>query len=293
MEQSVRLPASGAVTGWAACRLHGGNFFDGLASDGTTEMPVPLSVGPHGNVRADRLVTLSFHSLPPEEVTTRHGIAVVKVTRAAYDAMRLASDPRETVVVVDMMQAAELVSARTIRDHAARSARPDPTVSWALDLASEHSRSPNETRLRLIWVIDAGLRTPLVNCPVYDLSGRLLGIADLFDDEAGVVVEFDGADHRRARRQSKDVQKTERLRRVGLEVTRVTGQELQERSMLVDRFLASRARAAFAAPADRLWVARPPADDLHARIIEREQLRQLHEALEAQPLPDIRELRGY
>ena len=42
----MRLPAVGAVTGWAACRLHGAAFFDGLAPDGVTPLPVPLAVGP-------------------------------------------------------------------------------------------------------------------------------------------------------------------------------------------------------------------------------------------------------
>ena len=35
-----------------------------------------------------------------------------------------------------------------------------------------------------------------VNCPIQDLAGNLLGIADLLDEEAGLAVEFDGADHR-------------------------------------------------------------------------------------------------
>src|SRR3954447_802486 len=65
----------------------------------------------------------------------------------------------------------------------------------ALDLASEDSRSPNETRMRLVWVLDAGLPVPAVNQPVYDLDGRLLGVADLLDVAAGVVGEYDGEDH--------------------------------------------------------------------------------------------------
>lgn len=56
-------------------------------------------------------------------------------------------------------------------------------------LASEHSRSPNETRTRLIYLLDAGLPTPLVSCPIRDRAGRLLGIADLFDPVAGLAVE--------------------------------------------------------------------------------------------------------
>ena len=54
LEQSMRLPAVGAVTGWAACRLHGAAFFDGLAPDGVTPLPVPLAVGPGGCIRASR-----------------------------------------------------------------------------------------------------------------------------------------------------------------------------------------------------------------------------------------------
>lgn len=54
--------------------------------------------------------------------------------------------------------------------------------------------------MRLIWVLDAILPPPSVNSPIYDLTGRLLGIADLLDLQAGVVGEFDGAEHRGARR---------------------------------------------------------------------------------------------
>jgi hypothetical protein len=40
LEQSMRLPDGGAVTGWAACRLLGASFFDGLEQDGGTRSPV-------------------------------------------------------------------------------------------------------------------------------------------------------------------------------------------------------------------------------------------------------------
>lgn len=40
VEASAR---GGVVTAWAALRLHGGGFFDGLARDGRTPLPVPLA----------------------------------------------------------------------------------------------------------------------------------------------------------------------------------------------------------------------------------------------------------
>ena len=99
-------------------------------------------------------------------------------------------------------------------------------VSAALDLAGELSRSPNETRMRLVWVLDAGLPAPRVNQPVFDRGGRLLGIVDLLDVEAGLVGEYDGADHRGAARHAGDVGREDELRRAGLEVFRVTGPDL-------------------------------------------------------------------
>ena len=115
--------------------------------------------------------------------------------------MRLASTPREAVVAMDMVAAAELASISQMRAYTDDHEGWDgvPQVRWALALADEDSRSPNETRTRLIWVLDVGLPEPHVNKPVFTLEGRLLGYADLFDEEAGMFGEYDGADHRQAR----------------------------------------------------------------------------------------------
>ena len=289
----MRLPVGGHVTGWAACRLHGANFCDGLAPDGVTPLKVPLAVGPRGNLAPNDDARPVFRRVPPAEATTRYGVPVARIRRATYDAILLAPDEREAVVAVDNVLAAGLVSLRMLREYAASQPRERLRVRWVLNYADERSLSPNETRLRLLWQLDAELPRPLVNCPVHDLSGRLLGVADLLDLRAGLVVEFHGADHRSARRQTRDVQKEERLRRVGLEVTGVTGLELHDRPALADRLLAARGRAAFLPPEERRWVARPPAYDLHQRLVEREVLRELNERVLAEPVPDISELRGW
>lgn len=135
---------------------------------GVTPMPVPLNVGPHGHIRADSRILLCFHQLDVAERTLRHVGATVTVLRATYDAMRLASDAREAVVATDMMAAAELVSIHQMRQYAGQQPRPHQMVLWALDLASELSRSPSEVRLRLIGRLDADLPPTLANCPVHD-----------------------------------------------------------------------------------------------------------------------------
>jgi hypothetical protein len=154
----------------------------------------------------------------------------------------------------------------------------------ALALAREHSRSPNETRFRLVWELDAGLPRPEINCPIHDLEGRLLGIADLLDLEAGLVAEFDGEDHRNRDRHTKDLAKDEALREVGLEVTRVSGTDLRDRPLVVQRLHGARSRARFESRAVRRWAARPLADTAEQKLAEMEVLGALYATLETQPL---------
>jgi len=260
LEQSMRLPRGGVVTGWAACRLCGANFFDGLDVDGRTRFPVPLSIGEFGQLTQSAHACVRRDRLDPDEITLRAGIPCLKELPALFDAARLASDVREAVVAIDMMAAAQLVSIQQLDEYADR--RPGwrgiRQLRAALSLASEDSRSPNETRMRLIWQLDAGLASPLVNQPVFDLRGKLLGIADLLDPVAGVVGEYDGADHRSGRRQSKDVAREDGFRGVRLEYFKVTGPDMSNRPLVANRMTTTRRRAAWLPVGERAWTIEPP-----------------------------------
>jgi very-short-patch-repair endonuclease len=293
LEQSMTLPRDGAVTGWAACRLHGANFCDGLARDGKSRLPVPLNVGPRGFLPRNAGARPVFRQLAGDDRAIRFGIPTVTAVRATYDAVLLADDETEAVVAIDMMCAAELVSLRMLHAYADRQRFRRRKFDEALARASEHSRSPNETRLRRLAETGAELPELKVNCDVLDLSGRLLGIADLLDVEAGLVIEFNGADHRSALRQTADVRKEERLRRVGLEVTGVTGMDLREPGRVVRRLVDARSRARFESSATRRWAARPRADDLHQRLEVARVLREQHTTLADEPVPEIRDIRGW
>jgi hypothetical protein len=286
VEQSVRLPAFGAVTGWAACRLHRANFFDGLKPDGKTLIPVPLALGRRGNIRRDAQVLLNYDLLAPDELTVACGVPVTRRERAVFDAMRFAPSVRETTVALEMAVGAGLTSIERMtayaRDHAGW--KHMVQVRAALALAREHSRSPNEVRFRLVWELDAGLPRPQINCPIHDLDGRLLGIADLIDLEAGLVAEFDGEDHRSRERHTKDLAKDEALRGVGLEVTRVSGTDLRDRPLVVRRLRSARSRARFEPEAVRRWAARPLANCAEQKLVEKEVMGELYTKLESQPL---------
>jgi hypothetical protein len=260
LEQSVRLPAHGAVTGWASCRWRGAAYFDGLEPDGVTRRPVPLVVGGTTSIRTDERISLSRERIDPGEVTLVRGVPCAKVERALFDEMRGARDQREAVVAMDMVAAAELASVRQMRSYVETRAgwKGVPRVRRALELADENSMSPNETRMRLVWVLDAALPTPLSNQPVFDLRGNLLGVADLLDPSAGVVGEYDGAAHRGARRHRRDVMREDRFRRASLEYFKVVGPDLAEVDTLVDRMATTRQRARFLPRSERAWTLTPP-----------------------------------
>lgn len=281
------LPPGGAVTGWAAARWRGAGYFDGLAHDGRALRPILLAVGVDGDLREREGIRVSRDRLPGDEVTSVRGVSCATIERALFDEMRKADGVREAVVAMDMVAAAELTSVRRMRTFAeVRTGwNGRPQVMAALDLACEDSMSPAETRLRLVWVVDARLPPPMVNCPVFDLRGDLLGIADLFDPVAGVVGEYDGAAHRQAGRHRRDVLREDRFRRAGLEYFKVVGLDMRDTDLVVDRMLSTRARARFLPSAERRWtLAVPPwwNDDplatasLDERLAHREWLAAMH-----------------
>jgi len=259
LEAAVLLPAGGAVTGWGALRMWGGRFFDGRRRDDALH-PVDLVAGPHDARRPRPGIRWSQDRLDPSEVRVRHGVRVTDADRAAFDTARLAGDVRAATVAFDMAFAAELTGPRRLAGYL--DTHPGwngvPQARTALDLSSERSRSPMETDVRIVWELDAGFPRPLVNTEVFSRAGKLLGVADLLDPVAGLVVEFDGADHAGARRRSEDAGREGRMRTHLLEVERVTGYDLHHVAALVGRLHAARRRARWLPECDRRWTVVPP-----------------------------------
>lgn len=260
VEQAARVAPHGVVTGWAACRLLGARYFDGLEPDGRTPRPVLAIPGPGSRTRSGAEIVVTREPLRADEIYLRAGIRVTEPRRALFDEMRQHEDWREATVAFDMMAAAGLVSLRQMGEYlAARTAwRRSSTVTTALAHGSEHSRSPNECRMRLVWEVDAGLPRPLVNKEIFSRSGRLVAVADLLDPVAGVVGEYDGAAHLRTRRRHRDVLREEALRRLQLEYFDVMHPDLASRDVLAERMRSTRDRARFLSVEERPWTMEPP-----------------------------------
>lgn len=93
----------------------------------------------------------------------------------------------------------------------------------AVGLIRPGSESRPETLVRLA-ISDAGLPEPEVNLEIRAPDGTRLGRADLVYLRWGVIVEYDGDQHRTSRRQfDTDVQRLERFAANGWTVVRITG----------------------------------------------------------------------
>ncbi len=92
--------------------------------------------------------------------------------------------------------------------------------------ADPAARNPWESRLRLLYVLEAGLPRPLANVAVFTMDGELIAIVDLLDPEAGLVVEFDGRDHRERHQHRADNVREEAVESLGLTVVRADSLDL-------------------------------------------------------------------
>jgi hypothetical protein len=240
LEAQPLLPVGGALAGWAAAYVLGADWLDGREPWSLQPLPLTVNLG-RDLGRAD---TTEVHyvreQLPAADRQVAHGTPVTSPERTAFDAARWASDVVEAVVFLDQI-------ARTLDvDLTSVSARCDPPSSWAgvtqarraLALADPAAASPWESRLRMFYVGPAALPRPLVNRAIFAPDGRLLGVADLFDPEAGLVTEFDGQEHRQRRQHRADNLREEELEAANLVVCRVDSIDLRFRAALADRLQA-------------------------------------------------------
>ncbi|MBC7632638.1 DUF559 domain-containing protein [Aeromicrobium sp.] len=230
--------------GWASLHVQGNSWFDGLSRG--KEEPVLVHC-PRGAQLRTRPSINPFRGLVhPDEIISLENYDVTTMARAAFDEMRVASGVREAVVALDMATSTTIGLPHTTRERVGQVIGSHLKVRGVVDarraweLGSSRSASPWETRTRLLAEVDVGTSRLAVNIPIFDLGGRLLGIVDLLDEEAGLVIESDGADHRKDVRHTDDNRREEKLERSGLVVVRVTALDHRDRWGTVGRIAAAR-----------------------------------------------------
>lgn len=258
VEAAAVLPEIGGVTGWAGLRWLGGRWFDGRTSQGE---PVPVDLATcYEDVRSQAGFQVCQERLPPAELVEHDGVRVTLPVRSLFHVMRYAADVRRAVIAADMAAYSDLVSADEAWAYAM--SHPGwtgvPQARQAALLIDENSWSPQETVLRLAWVLDARLPPPVTNRPIFDLAGNLIGTADLLDPVSGLVGEYDGPTHLSRDQRSRDVGRLDRFRDHGLEPVVVLAPDMVDRSLVARRLHAGLERATRIPSARRTWTVVPP-----------------------------------
>lgn len=250
------LPPSGAVGGWAAAQLGGARELDGRGPSGDDLQPVMLCLPRDLRVRRGPGVRPFRSRLEPDDVTEVCGVRATRPLRTAFDLAR--TQPfREAVVAVDYLARGRPEFLGDLLEYARqhRHLRGSRLVVQVVHLASARSRSAGETRMRLLWTLDAGLPEPWVNPVVRLGDGFLVGMPDLLDLASGVAGEYDGAGHRAADQHASDNAREEGLEDAGLLVVRFGGVDLGPRRTRSVARLSSARRRGLSAPRPRRWTA--------------------------------------
>lgn len=230
--------------GWASLRAQGNTWYEG--NTGGQERPILVHCGPGARIRRRKDVLPFRGLLLPDEVIHLEHYDVTTMARAVFDEMRMAANVREAVIGLDMATSTTIELPHTTRLAVERVLTSHHKVRGliqaknAFALGSTRSASPWETRTRLLAELDAGIPPLAVNVPLFDPYGNLLGIADLLDEEAGLVLESDGAHHRDNVRHTDDNRREEKFERAGLVVGRITSLDHREKWRTVGRIAAAR-----------------------------------------------------
>jgi hypothetical protein len=142
---------SGTATGWAALAWQGARWFDGLAVDGRTALPVPVALRDQRMVRPRRGVEVSEDWLFDDDVVVVDGLPITVPERSVSYEARRARTLTRAVQVIDMTAADDLVDIASMTAYCERLiARPGiKRLRAAIELADENVWSVQEVPMWL------------------------------------------------------------------------------------------------------------------------------------------------
>ncbi len=261
VEAAALLSGWGGVTGWAGLHWLGGVWFNGLGSDGVTELPVPLAPGLNHPVRGQPGVDVSNAGVPPHHQLRVDGVRVTTPLRSVTFEMRRARTVLEATKIFAMAAYNDLVSVDELAefvDCELNSKTGVQTVRDALPFLTENAWSPMEPEMFHHWVATAGRPAPVFNVPVFDHHGRHIATPDLLDPATGVCGEYLGDVHLLRSQRATDVGREGVVRRVGLEPTTMVAADRLAPDAFVQRLHDAYARADRLAVTERLWTIEQP-----------------------------------
>ncbi|WP_099020704.1 endonuclease domain-containing protein [Mycolicibacterium palauense] len=240
----MRSGRRGVVAGLAAAALHGSHWID-------DRIDVELI---WNNTRPPAGIIARDERIGADEITRRSCISVTTAARTAFDLGRHL--PRgEALARLDALVRATAFRPDevTMLMERYRGARGLRRLREVLPLVDRGAESPQETRLRLLF-IDAGLPRPRTQVPALDGRGRVVRTLDMGWEEYRVAAEYDGEQHQTNRAQYlKDRRVLPVLASLGWTVIRVVKEDRDEHTVeQVVRALTARGWGGVGVPSPRL-----------------------------------------
>lgn len=244
VEVAAGLPPGAVVTGWAALAWQETAWFNGRGPDGRTLLPVPVALDDRRTIARRPGVLLTNDWLFDGDVTWLDGLPMTIPARSVTFQARRARTLLEAVRVIDMAAAGDRVDLEELSAYASRlPSRPGlARLRTALGMANENVWSPQETTMRLVWRA-RGHPRPECNVPVFDHAGRHLLTPDLFDPDAGVAGEYDGAVHLGGELRRRDLGRDELYRDLEIEVVTMMSGDRRDTAAFERRLDAAYRRA--------------------------------------------------
>lgn len=226
------LPPRAVIGGWAAAHVHGVDLVDGRDRTGA-ELDVDVLLP--GSLHRLDVPGVAYRrtALRPGEVVVVHDLPVTSLLRTAIDLACGADSVTEATVCLDRCLQAGLTPTE-LQLASPRRRRGAVQAREATGLARTGARSPGETRLRLLYGAEFPEARLLLNPTLLDAGERFVAVPDLFDEEAGLALEYDGASwdsdraegHRDPRQHREDNVREESIERLGGIVVRADAADL-------------------------------------------------------------------
>ncbi|MFD1721062.1 DUF559 domain-containing protein [Amnibacterium endophyticum] len=236
-----------------ASRLRPGQFFTHTTAAQLHGLPLPIAleedeavhvgaVRPADAPHAAGVVGHRVGALPPlaavsgMPVVAAHAVFCQLGRDLGFEDLVVIADVLLNATEVDEAVARSLLRAQVGAVRRVGSAR----LLRAVDSARRGSRSPAETRVRLL-LDAAGIPAPELNARILDADGRSLGSPDFVWRAQRVVLEYEGDGHRGQEQFRYDVRRYEDLADAGWRVLRATADDLtaEGRRRLVQRVRAA------------------------------------------------------
>jgi hypothetical protein len=224
------LPDGAALGGWAALYARGVHDIDGRIGLTGRTRSIVVCVGPVGLMDIRSGLVIDRGRFPPDEASICFGVLVVSPERAICQIARR-DGPELGLAAADATCRAGVSTPDRLKEFVdTQRGRPGvPAMRRVASLVDPRSASIPESHLRYIWVVLAGLPAPIVNQCLVDERGFVIGSPDLFDREAAVVGEYDGAIHRELEAHTSDNNREENFESHNLVVVRATSIDVWRR----------------------------------------------------------------